>query len=84
MINYINIDDNDLIENNPFGENLGGAEIDGWTDYSNPNKRFGYTDLVAFWSDAGRAAYVTNGDPVWYDASSIQEAVEKAQDQDYE
>ena len=84
MINYTNIDDDDLIANSPFDANLDDAEVDGWTDDSNPNRMWGYTDLVAYWDESGRAAHVTNGDPVWYDATSIKDATEKAQSEEYE
>ena len=84
MINYTDIDDDDLTANSPFDADLSDAEIDGWIDDNNPNRMWGYTDLVAYWEEKGRAAHITNADPTWYDASSIQEAVEKAQDQDYE
>lgn len=84
MINYTNIDDDDLIDNSPFDADLSDAEIDGWTDDANANRMWGYTDMVAFWEDTGRAAHVTNADPIWYDATSIQDAVQKAQSEDYE
>lgn len=66
MINYTDIDDDDLTAYSPFDADLSDAE------------------LVAYWEEKGSAAHITNADPTWYDASSIQEAVEKAQDQDYE
>jgi len=84
MINYTDIDDDDLTAYSPFDADLSDAEIDGWIDDNNPNRRWGYTDLVAYWEETGRAAHVINADPIWYDATSIKDATTKAQDQDYE
>ena len=84
MINYTDIDDDDLTAYSPFDADLSDAEIDGWIDDNNHNRRWGYTDLVAYWEETGRAAHVINADPIWYDATSIKDATTKAQDQDYE
>lgn len=84
MLNYTDIDDDDLIANNPFSEDLSGAEVDGWTDESNQNRMWGYTDLVAYLDAEGRAAHVINADPTWYDATSLADATAKARSGDYE
>lgn len=74
MINHTDIPNQDLLERNPFGVILADAIIVGCVDPYNPNRTMGYTDLLAYFPDSGRAAHVTNADPVWFDAGSLEEA----------
>jgi len=79
MVNLTDIDDDDLLEQYRFGDDLTEAHIDGFVSDDNPNRMHGYSDLVAYWPTAGRAAHVSNGDPRWYDARSLEDAIEQAQ-----
>lgn len=58
---------------------LAEGELAAWVDASNPNRRKGYTDYVAFLPSCARAAYVSNGDAVWFDATSLAAAVQQIQ-----
>ena len=58
---------------------LAEAEIEGWVDEGDPNRINGCTDWVGYIPSTGRAVWVTNGDPIWFDASSLEDAIEQAQ-----
>jgi len=77
MINRTDISDSDLIDHNPFGQELDEAEIDGFINEANPDRILGYTDLVGYWPEAGMAVHVTATDTQYLEAGSLDEAVTK-------
>ena len=51
------------------------GQLTGWIDEDNPNRTEGHTDWVAYLPSHQRACWLSNGDSVWFNASSLDEAV---------
>lgn len=54
------------------------GELREWVDPDQYPNYTGY-NAVGYLPSCGRAAWVTNGDPIWFDAASLDDAVEQVQ-----
>ena len=62
---------------------LAEAQIEGWTgDEDGPDRHEGEANWVGYIPSSGRAVWVTNSDPIWFDAASLQDAIEIVQSGD--
>lgn len=51
----------------------GEGQIEGWTDET------GMANWVGYLPFCDRATWITNGDPVWFDATSLEDAIAKVE-----
>lgn len=51
------------------------GEFEGWVDEQTADRRDGCTDWVGYLPSCNRAVWLTNGDPEWFDADSLEDAV---------
>lgn len=56
---------------------LAEGEFEGFDHSNTADRCCGFADWVAYLPTCGRAAWVSNGEPTWFDASSLQDAVEQ-------
>ena len=53
------------------------GQFKGFDHSDTQDRSFGYSDWVGYLPSCQRAAWVSNGDPVWFDAMSLEDAVEQ-------
>lgn len=58
-------------------EALKEAEFEGFFHTDTQCENEGFTDWVAFLPKDYRACWITNGDAIWFDASSLQDAIDQ-------
>lgn len=75
MMNFTTIPDDELADSNIFQAGIAGAMVDGYVNESVPDRIMGYTGFVAYWPISGQAAHVTNGNPDWFPAESLTDAI---------
>ena len=53
------------------------GEFEGFDHSNTADRFFGYADWVGFLPSAARASWVSNGEAEWFDANSLEDAVEQ-------
>lgn len=53
------------------------GQFEGFAHSDTQDRSMGFADWVGYLPSCQRAAWVCNGDPVWFDALSLEDAVEQ-------
>ena len=56
---------------------LSEGEFEGFCHSKTADRCMGYADWIGYLPSCQRAAWISNGDPVWFDATGLDDAVEQ-------